>query len=226
MKKATQKSIPPYIRDIYSWLYLNQRLYNFLNSTKVQNILTLGQHSHLINELNKEITSKSTILQIGVTLGDQIAQTSHSLSRQGEYTIMDILPNILEKCQEKHARHRINYIKADASKPFKEIGEYDTVICYMLLHELPPITRQKVINNVLKTLPIGGKAVFIDYHLPSSLNPLKYIIRAVNRLYQPFAEALWKTAIKEMTTNKEKYTWSKQTYFGGIYQKVVATRES
>lgn len=226
MQRTTKKSIPPYIRDIYSWLYLNPRLYKFLNNEKTQNILTLGQHNHLINELNKEISSKSKILQIGVTLGGQIANISHALSTKGEYTIMEILPHILERCQEKHARYRINYIKADASKPFKDIGEYDTIICYMLLHELPPITRQKVINNILKALPLGGKAVFVDYHLPSSLNPLKYIIRAFNRLYQPFAEALWKTAIKEMTTNKEKYTWSKQTYFGGIYQKVVATRES
>lgn len=221
-----KKSIPPYIRDIYSWLYLNPRLYNFLNKEKVQNILTLGQHSRLIDELNKEISTGSKILQIGITLGGQISQTAYSLSNKGEYTIMDILPHLLERCQEKHARYRISYIKSDASKPFKDIGEYDTIICYMLLHELPPITRQKVINNILKALPIGGKAVFVDYHLPSSLNPLKYIIRAFNRLYQPFAEALWKTAIKEMTTNKEKYTWSKQTYFGGTYQKVVATRES
>ena len=95
----------------------------------------------------------------------------------------------------------------------------------MLLHELPPITRQKVITNILKALPVGGKAVFVDYHLPSSLNPLKYFIRAFNRLYQPFAEALWKTPIREMATDKENYTWSKQTYFGGTYQKVVATRE-
>ena len=137
---------------------------------------------------------------------------------------MDVLPHIIEKCQEKHQNHRINYITANAAKPFK--GEYDTIICYMLLHELPPITRQKVITNILKALPVGGKAIFIDYHLPSSLNPLKYFIRAFNRPYQPFAEALWKTPIREMITNKENYTWSRQTYFGGIYQKVVATKKS
>ena len=224
MPKIIKKSIPAYINDIYAWLYLNSKVYNFLNNEKVQNILTIGYHNLLINELNKEIFSKSKILQIGITLGGQIAQTSFCLNRKGEYTIMDVLPHIIEKCQEKHQNHRINYITANAAKPFK--GEYDTIICYMLLHELPPITRQKVITNILKALPVGGKAVFIDYHLPSSLNPLKYFIRAFNRLYQPFAEALWKTPIREMITNKENYTWSRQTYFGGIYQKVVATKKS
>lgn len=224
MQKTTKTSTPAYIRDIYPWLYLNTSLYDILNHKWIQNILTLGYHNILINELTKEISSKSKILQIGVTLGDQITQTSFSLNNRGRYTILDILPNIIKKCENKHEHLRINYICANATKPFKE--DYNTIICYMLLHELPPITRQKVINNILSALPIGGKAIFIDYHLPSSYNPLKYIIRAFNRLYQPFAEALWKTAIKEMTPLKENYSWSKQTYFGGIYQKIVATREN
>lgn len=66
----------------------------------------------------------------------------------------------------------------------------------MLLHELPPLTRTRVIDNILKALKPGGKAVFIDYHQPSSYHPLKYIIRTINRLYQPFAESLWKIPSK------------------------------
>lgn len=223
MPKINKTSIPAYIRDIYAWLYLNRNVYNFLNNKKIQNILTLGAHNLLVNELNKEIAAKSKILQIGITLGSQIAETFSCLNRKGEYTIMDVLPHIVEKCQEKHPAQRINYIIDSAAKPFE--GEYDIIICYMLLHELPPVTRKKIINNILKALPINGKAVFIDYHTPSSLNPLKYFIRAFNRLYQPFAEALWKTPIQEMTPNKKNYNWSKQTYFGGIYQKVVATKK-
>ena len=114
--------------------------------------------------------------------------------------------------------------QGDASKSIK--GEYDVIICHFLLHELPPQTRTKLLNNIIKSLKIGGKAVFIDYHLPSSYNPLKYIIRAVNRLYQPFAETLWKKSIKEMTPNAESCSWSLQTYFGGVYQKVTATKNS
>lgn len=224
MAKTTKTPIPAYLKDIYGWLYLNPKLYNFLNNKLIQNILTLGYHNILTNELNKEIAAASKILQIGITLGGQIDQTSYSLSNKGTYTIIDVLPQLIEISEEKRSNRRIDYINANAAKAFK--GDYDTIICYMLLHELPPVTRQKVINNVLKALPISGKAVFIDYHAPSSLNPLKYIIRAFNRLYQPFAEALWKTPIREMTADKKNYSWSKQTYFGGIYQKVVATRES
>ena len=137
-------------------------------------------------------------------------------------SILNYLPNVIENCKEKHLEQRINFIEANAKNSFKET--YDTIICYMLLHELPPLTRNKVLENIIKSLKPDGKAIFIDYNLPSHYNPLKYFIRAFNRLYQPFAEALWKNNIKDLTPNAETCSWSKQTYFGGIYQKVVATK--
>jgi len=222
MAKKIKTPLPPYITQIYSWLYQNPRLYNILDNAYILNILTLGQHYVLTEELQKEIYPHSHILQIGVTMGCQIEKTYNALGMLGSYTIIDIISEQLENCHEKHLEENIKLIQADASKEIQ--GEYDTIICYMLLHELPPYTCAAVLNNIIKTLKPGGRAIFVDYHLPSSYNPLKYFIRAFNRLYQPFAEALWKNAIKELTPNAEKCTWSQQTYFGGIYQKVVATK--
>jgi ubiquinone/menaquinone biosynthesis C-methylase UbiE len=222
MNKTAKRKAPPYIRNVYSWLYLKPFIYNILDNSIIQNLFTLGYHSTLIEELKKEITPHSKILQLGVTLGAQIEKTYHAVGTFGTYSIVDILPHQLENCQEKHLEQKINFIHADASKTIK--GEYDTIICYMLLHELPPITRTKLLKKSISALKPGGKIVFIDYHKPSSFNPLWYFIRAFNRLYQPFAEALWKNSIKGLTPNAETCKWSKQTYFGGIYQKVVATK--
>lgn len=215
-------TIPLYIKNIYSWLYLKPFIYNFFDNSILLNFLTLGYHHILTEELKKEITPHSNILQIGATLGSQIEKTYQALGTFGSYTIVDVLQKILENCQEKHLEQRIKLVNADASKTIK--GEYDTIICYMLLHELPPITQNKILQNIQKHLKPGGKIIFIDYHLPSSYNPLKYFIRAINRLYQPFAEALWKNSIKGLMPNAETFQWSQQTYFGGVYQKVVATK--
>ncbi len=222
MAKTKYPKAPLYIKNIYSWLYLNLPIYNFFDNSILLNILTMGHHYLLTEELKKEITPHSNILQIGITLGSQIEKTHQSLGALGTYTIVDILPHILETHQAKHLEQHIKYIEADASKTIK--GEYDTIICHLLLHELPQRTRKKLLKNIINSLKIGGKAIFIDYHTPSSYNPLKYIIRAVNRLYQPFAETLWKASIKDLTPDAENCKWSKQTYFGGIYQKVVATK--
>ena len=221
MTKSAKK-IPEYLTKIYKNLYLNSYLYNFLDNGIIQNILTLGYHNTLTDELKKEISPHSKILQIGATFGSQIDKTYSALGMLGSYTIIDILPNVIENCKEKHLDQRINFIEANAKNTIKE--EYDTIICYMLLHELPPLTRTKVLENIINSLKTGGKVIFIDYNLPNHYNPLKYIIRAYNRLYQPFAEALWKNNIKDLTPNAEICNWSKQTYVGGIYQKVVATK--
>lgn len=224
MKKTTKQELPAYITDIYRWLYLNPKVYNFLDNTLLLNILTLGSHYILTEELKKEITPYSHILQIGATLGSQIEKTYSALGTLGSYTIIDINKSILENCREKHLEQRINFIHANAAKTIK--GTYDIVICYMLLHELPPLTRAQVLENAINALKPGGKVIFIDYHLPLPYHPLKYIVRAVNRLYQPFAEALWKNSIIGLTPNAQTCTWSQQTYFGNMYQKVVATKNN
>ena len=216
------KKLPKYLTTIYPNIYFNSYLYNFLDNKVIQNILTLGYHNILTEELKKELSPQSNVLQLGITFGSQIDKTYSVIGQLGSYTILDILPNVIENCKEKHIEQRIKFIEANAKNTFKE--EYDTIICYMLLHELPPLTRSKILENIMKSLKPNGKAIFIDYNLPNYYNPLKYFIRAYNRLYQPFAETLWKTTIKDLTPNAETCSWSKQTYFGGIYQKIVATK--
>ena len=222
MAKTSKTKLPPYLTDIYSWLYLNPKLYKFLDNSTLLNILTLGYHHLLTEEINKELSPHAKVLQIGVTLGNQIEQTYNSLNALGSYTVMDIVPQLLDIKREKNMQQHISWQQGDAAKAINDT--YDTIICYMLLHELPPITRAKLLENIINALKPEGKAIFIDYHLPSSYNPLKYIIRAVNRLYQPFAEVLWKQSIRDLTPNAELCTWSKQTLFGDIYQKVVASK--
>ena len=224
MSKVQKTNIPPYLKNIYAWLYLKPQIYKFFNNDILLNILTLGYHHILTEELKKEISPHASILQIGMTLGSTTKKTFDTLNALGSYTIIDIVPQLLEIGQEQHIDKHITWIQGNASQTIK--GSYDTIICYMLLHELPPLTRSKLLENVVNVLAPEGKVIFIDYHLPSSYNPLKYIIRAVNRLYQPFAEDLWKKSIRDLTPNADLCTWSQQTYFGGIYQKVVANKIS
>lgn len=223
MNKLKKNKLPLYLTEIYSWLYLKPKTYNLLDNDILLNILTLGYHHLLIEELKKEISPHANILQIGGTLGNQIEQTYNSLNMLGTYSILEISPQIIELSQEKLLEQHITWIQGDAAKSIE--GSYDTIICYLLLHELPPITRSKVLKNIINALKPEGKAIFIDYHLPLPYNPLKYPIRAINRLYQPFAEELWKKSIKNLTPNAELCTWSQQTYFGNIYQKVVACKK-
>jgi hypothetical protein len=40
---------------------------------------------------------------------------------------------------------------------------------------------------------------------------------------EPYAKGLWRKEIAAFAGNDSRFTWRKETYFGGLYQKVVAT---
>jgi hypothetical protein len=72
----------------------------------------------------------------------------------------------------------------------------------------------------------GGRVVFIDYHMPHPWHPLKWLLSFVLDTLEPFAKALWNHEIAEFASGSEGYSWRKKTYFGGLYQKVVAQRQA
>jgi len=56
-------------------------------------------------------------------------------------------------------------------------------------------------------------------------HPLRPLMRAVFHRLEPFAMDLWKHQIKEFMQDLPQPTsWSKETYFGGLYQKLLWVR--
>ena len=72
----------------------------------------------------------------------------------------------------------------------------------------------------------GGSVIFVDYHKPHFANPLKLVLRLVFDTLEPYARALWRNEITAFASAPKNYVWRKQTFFGGLYQKVVARRRS
>ncbi|MBF0613153.1 MAG: methyltransferase, partial [Magnetococcales bacterium] len=68
----------------------------------------------------------------------------------------------------------------------------------------------------------GGKTVFVDYHRPSWINPFRYIMFPILGLLEPFAMDMWHHEITDwLDPNVPVGRVEKETYFGGLYQKVV-----
>jgi hypothetical protein len=64
--------------------------------------------------------------------------------------------------------------------------------------------------------------VLVDYHLPRRLHPLRYLFRPVLKALEPFALDLWRHDITEwLPEGIGAEQIRKQTYFGGLYQKIV-----
>ena len=181
----TDKKIPLYLKEIYGDFYNNQVLYEWMDKPWIQTLMTLGANHTLYKALNKEITAGEKVLQLGCTFGNQIEETAEKVGIYGIYDILDVSNIQLKRCKEKYGNFypQIRYIRRNANSSLQK--NYDVVILYMLLHEVPHRQKTKIIQAALDSLREGGKAVIIDYHEPAIWYPLRWPIKLFNRLYQP-----------------------------------------
>jgi len=85
--------------------------------------------------------------------------------------------------------------------------------------------RRRTLAEAIRVVKPGGRIVLVDYHRPHRWHPLRRAIRAVLRHLEPFALDLWQNELTEFLPAGIGLTQiRKETYFGGLYQKVVLTR--
>lgn len=217
--------LPTYLRDVYSWAYLNPRNARLLDREAVVNTLLWGNSGRLRRALLAEITTGDRVLQAAHVYGRLVPELANTIGLAGRLEVIDVAPLQAALCRRKlrsfpHACARI----ADAVHPGDET--YDVVVCFFLLHELPKEYKCAVVDALLARLSPGGKAVFIDYHEPAPWHPLRGIMGQIFARLEPFAEAMWHHEIADFAHDSGSYTWRTETYFGGLYQKTVASRRT
>ena len=102
----------------------------------------------------------------------------------------------------------------------------DHSLSFLLLHEVPDDTKYKVINRIMMSVPVGGKAIFIEYHKPAWYSPWRYMMPIVYWLLEPLAFPVWNHQITELGDPNlvKKFKWKKELRFMGLYQKLVGIR--
>jgi ubiquinone/menaquinone biosynthesis C-methylase UbiE len=220
---AQAGQLPAYLEDNYWWAYLRPASLKVFDHTLVVSAILWGCYRRLKQAAFVELKPGQKVLQAACVYGDFSSRLAKLLGAEGGLDIVDIAPIQAANCRRKlrefsHAQVRV----ADAAEPGG--GPYDVVFCFFLLHELPDYHKRRVVDALLNSVTPGGKVVFIDYHEPDRRHPLKALMGIVFDYLEPFAKALWRSGISSFATPTENFTWRKETYFGGLYQKVVAER--
>ena len=219
--------LPAYSEFVYGHIYNDLDKSNARDNDFSANLRTFFQYDKLIESSLFPVKMNQAVLQMGLVFGGQIDAVARCVGAYGQYDVLDINGLQVSRCQEKYGNiyPALKIFKQDASLiDIKE--QYDTVICFMLLQELPQVTKAKVINKALAAVKPGGSVVFVDWHRPSFWHPLRYLVRMYNRLKHPFVEKLWDREIETYANNKTSFMWYKSTYFGGMFQRVIATRKT
>ncbi|MBC8337451.1 MAG: class I SAM-dependent methyltransferase [Alphaproteobacteria bacterium] len=219
----TAPAIPDYIKDTYHWAYIDPATVSWLDRGLIVWAILWGNSGRLMRAAFQEIKPGGSVLQAAYVYGDFSPSLGRHVGPDGSLDVIDIVPLQVDNCRARlrglpWARIRL----ADAAEPGG--GPYDAVCCYFLLHEMPRDKKIDVVRGLLDSVAPGGKVIFVDYHKPARLHPLKGVMNLIWRKLEPFAIDLMETEIEALADDGDAFTWSKETFFGGLYQKVVATR--
>lgn len=218
-------TVPAYLEQTYTWAYLRPSSVWLLDRPQVVNTILWGNYKRLLRAALAELRPGQRVYQPACVYGGFSRQIAGFLGADGHLDVGDVAPVQVENCRRKLTGcNNARVYLWDAAD--KGPGGYDTVCCFFLLHEIPEDYKHRVIDHLLEAIEPNGKAVFVDYHGPRRGHPLKWIMSFINTMLEPFAKALWDNEISGYASHKDDFTWTKQTYFGGLYQKVVAERRT
>lgn len=221
--KSTVPALPAYLRDTYSWAYLNERSVHWLDRPWIVDSILWGNAARLMDAAVNEIPVGAHVLQAAAVYGDFSARLARRIGLQGRLTVIDVAPIQVARTNAKLAEHpNTQAFVGDLAQPVAKA--FDAVCCFFLLHEVPPAVRGSIVANLLEAVKPGGKVVFVDYNRPRRGHPLGPLMRLVWRRLEPFAESLLDVRIAAIASAGAGFSWHEQSFFGGLYQKVVGTR--
>lgn len=220
--------IPEYLESTYWWAYLHPRAVHIFERQWLVNLILWGNFAKLrdaaLQEMGEVIHGKA--LQVACVYGDFTEHLVRRLGPEGSLDVVDVAPIQINNLQTKLSRpERVNARLQDSTDLHFSDASFDSVVVFFLLHEQPADVRKKTIAEALRVTRPGGKLVFVDYHRPAFSNPFRYIMVPVLTTLEPFAMDLWRGEIADwLPENIAISQIEKQTYFGGLYQKVIITR--
>jgi ubiquinone/menaquinone biosynthesis C-methylase UbiE len=221
-------AIPRYLEQLYWWAYVHPNAVQLFEREWLVNTILFGNYGRLrdaaLDELGTSITGRS--LQIACVYGNLTPQLHQRMAANAQLDVVDILPVQLDNLAKKlPADKRITLKQSDASSLSSPDAHYDQVLLFFLLHEMPENVRRATLSEAMRVLKPGGKLVIVDYHRPARLHPLRPLMHQVFKHLEPYAFDLWAHDVEHfMPAGAAPIRFDKQTYFGGLYQKLVLTR--
>ena len=220
--------IPEYLQKTYWWAYLHPRAVHIFERQWLVNLILWGNFARLrdlaLQEMGEVINGK--VVQVACVYGDFTEHLVARLGPEGSLDVIDVAPIQITNLHNKlKGARQVAVLRQDSTDMQFDDASRDAVVVFFLLHEQPAEVRRKTIAQALRITKPGGKVVFVDYHCPVASSPFRYIMVPILTTLEPFAMDMWRAEIADwLPADLQPARIEKQTYFGGLYQKVVITR--
>ncbi len=215
--------VPTYMHDVYDWAYLNPRNVRLLDREIVVELILWGNGHRLKQALLTEINPDARVLQAAHVYGTLISEIAAKLTHPSQLEVVEVAPVQAARCREKLRKFPEAIVHVGDASTFRTTPK-NLVSSFFLLHEIPSDYKRAMVNTFLAHVDEVGKAVFIDYHQPHMMHPLRPLMALIFDLFEPFAKELCAHEISDYADDADAFEWRTETYFGGLYQKTVAER--
>ena len=232
LRTGAPAAIPAYLQSTYWWAYLHPRAVHIFERQWLVNLILWGNFARLRNaalaEMGERINAR--VLQVACVYGDFTEHMARRLGPNGSIDVIDVAPIQINNLHAKLKKagcdtDRVNALLQDSSDLHFADGSFADVVVFFLLHEMPTEVRRKTVAEALRVTKPGGKLIFVDYHKPRAWSPFRYLMVPVLTTLEPFAMDVWNHEIASwLPEGAPVAKLEKQTYFGGLYQKVVMTK--
>jgi ubiquinone/menaquinone biosynthesis C-methylase UbiE len=219
---------PHYLTAHYWWAYVHPRAIWFFERQWLVNLILWGNYRRLRDAAMAELGNAipGTTLQVACVYGDLSGKLTRRVAAGGgRLDIVDVLPMQLENLRNKlPAGAPARLLAMDSADLRIPDASYDRALLFFLLHEQPADHRQRTLSEVFRVVRPGGKIVIVDYARPRWWHPLRYLWRPLLAALEPFALDLWRHEIAAWLPAAARAESRKQSFFGGLYQKIVIRR--
>lgn len=222
----TPPSIPDYLQDTYWWAYLHPKSFWFFEREWVVNLILWGNMNRLTRAALDEMSTRHDrdVLQVACVYGDfSNLLATHLGQTDSRLSIVDVAPIQISNIKKKLAAHdNVSVHHQDSTRMSFPDDSFDETVVFFLLHEQPEDARRKTVAEAIRVTRPGGRVIFVDYHGPKRSNPMRYVMKPILALLEPFAMDLWRQELPAfMPPDISPDQLSSSFYFGGLYQKVV-----
>jgi ubiquinone/menaquinone biosynthesis C-methylase UbiE len=218
--------IPRYLEQVYWWAYVHPAAVQLFEREWLVNLILFNNYGRLRDAALAELgdTVHGRTLQVACVYGNLTPRLRDRLAPEATLDVLDILPvQLVNLAKKLPADERVALLQGDSSAIACPDAAYDQVLLFFLLHEQPEAVRRATLAEALRVVRPGGKVVIVDYHRPVPLHPLRPLMHLVFRKLEPYAMDLWHNDVESFLPYQPA-TMAKDTYFGGLYQKLVLVR--
>jgi len=221
--------IPRYLEHVYWWAYVHPKAVHVFEREWLVNAILFNNYGRLRDAALADLgqTVHGRTLQVACVYGNLTPRLQARLAADAQLDVVDILPVQLANLRKKlPADERVALKQSDATSLDSADAQYDQVLLFFLLHEMPEAVRRQTLAEAMRVLKPGGRMVIVDYHRPAKFHPLRPLMQQVFRHLEPYAMDLWGHEIETFLPEAmAPAAIEKKTYFGGLYQKLVLTRK-